>query len=403
MTFQLGVDRLIREKTLAAALKGKRVALLGHPASTTSDLCHSLDALSRLQGLKITAAFGPQHGMRGEKQDNMIESEDFLDPLLGIPVFSLYGEVRRPTAKMMATFDVILIDLQDVGTRIYTYVTTLLYIMEAAAQYQKSVWVLDRPNPVGRPIEGSILKKGFESFVGASPIPMRHGLTMGELALFFKSKHKLDVDLKVIAMKNYIMAKAPGYGWPVGSLSWVNPSPNIPTLCTARVFPGTVMLEGTNLSEGRGSTRPLQLFGAPQIDSLKILKEMRKRQSAWMKGCRIRPAFYEPTFHKFKGELCSGFQIHVDDEAYDHEKFKPYRLMALFFKVLHESQPGIFSWRQPPYEYEHERLPIDLLNGGPEIRHWVDDRAAQPGDLEKLLRKEEKAWSEERKDFLLYK
>lgn len=402
MMFLLGVDRLIAEKSLQSELKGKRVALVGHPASVTHDLCHSLDALSSMGTLQITSAFGPQHGMRGEKQDNMIESDDFQDPRWKIPVFSLYGRVRRPTAEMMDSFDVVLVDLLDVGTRIYTYVTTLLYIMEEAAKYKKAVWVLDRPNPAGRPIEGTILKPGFESFVGASPIMMRHGLTMGELALFFRKKHKLDVELKIIEMRGYDPTQGPGYGWPTGEIAWVNPSPNIPTLCTARAFPGTVMLEGTNLSEGRGTTRPLQMFGAPKIDAEAVLKEMHRRAPEWMKGCRVRTCYFEPTFHKFKGELCAGLQIHVDDPAYRHEEFKPYRQMLLFFKVLQNLQPALFAWRQPPYEYEKTRLPIDLLTGGSEARNWVDDPQARPEDLEKVLGPEEKQWAAERKEFLLY-
>ncbi len=400
---QLGIDRLIADKTLQKELIGRRIALLGHPGSVTKKLEHSLDALAKHTNIKLSSAFGPQHGMRGEKQDNMIESEDFLDPKLKIPVFSLYGEVRRPTAAMMDSFDVVLVDLQDIGTRIYTYLTTLLYILEESAKKKKAVWILDRPNPVGRPVEGTYLKKGWESFVGATEILMRHGLTMGELGLFLKKKHKLDVEVKVIKMEGYNPTEKPGYGWPAGKLSWVNPSPNIPTLCTARCFPGTVLLEGTNLSEGRGSTRPLQIFGAPGIDAEALLAEMKKTAPQFFDGCLVRPCFFEPTFHKFKGELCSGFQIHVDDEDfYQHEKFRPFRLMLLFFKTLQKTQPGIFKWRQPPYEYETTRLPIDLLNGGTEPREWVDDAQATPNDLDKILTRQETQWISERREFLLY-
>lgn len=397
-----GIDELLRNDELKKELRGKRISLLGHPASTTKTLEHSLDALANCSEIKLTSAFGPQHGMRGEKQDNMIESDDFIDPKLKIPVFSLYGTSRRPTATMMQSFDVVLVDLQDVGTRIYTYLTTLLYMLEEAAKQGKTVWVLDRPNPVGRPVEGTLLKSGWESFVGASPVLMRHGLTMGELAKFLVKKHKLNVELKVVAMKGYDMHAAPGYGWPTGELAWVNPSPNIPVLCSARCFPGTVLLEGTNLSEGRGTTRPLQIFGVPKMNSEKVLKRMFDLAPQWLEGCRVRPCHFEPTFHKFKGELCSGLQIHVDDPAYVHERFKPFRLMLLFFKTLREIHPDLFAWRQPPYEYENTRLPIDLLNGGTEPREWVDDVSAKPSDLEALLAREEKAWEVERKEFLLY-
>src|SRR4028118_2070539 len=258
-----GIDRLLGDAELRRELQGQRVALLAHPASVTRDLTHSLDALA-VSGLKVTAAFGPQHGLRGDKQDNMVESEDFTDPVHGIPVFSLYGEVRRPTGQSMGTFDVILIDLQDLGCRIYTFITTLLYVLEAAAQHGKAVWVLDRPNPAGRPIEGLKLLPGWESFVGAGPIPMRHGLTLGELGRWFVDHFKLDVDYRVIEMEGYAPDEGAGFGWPEDRV-WVNPSPNAANLNMARAYAGTVMLEGTTLSEGRGTTRPLELFGAPAL------------------------------------------------------------------------------------------------------------------------------------------
>ena len=236
-----------------------------HPASVTHDLVHSLDALAALKDIELVAAFGPQHGLRGDKQDNMVESSDFNDPVHGVPVFSLYGEVRRPTAAMMDCFDVLLVDLQDVGCRIYTFVTTLRYMLEAAAEHQKLVWILDRPNPVGRPVEGLRLRPGWESFVGAGPLPMRHGLTLGELAGWFIRTLRLDVEYQVVTMDGWNASGAPGYGWPLGERAWVNPSPNAANLWMARCYAGTVMLEGTTLSEGRGTTRPLELFGAPDL------------------------------------------------------------------------------------------------------------------------------------------
>ena len=227
---QFGIDRLIADPALRRPLAGRRIALLAHPASVTADLTHSLDALAALPEIKLSAAFGPQHGLRGDKQDNMVESPDFLDPQLGIPVFSLYGEVRRPTAAMMDSFDVLLVDLQDLGCRIYTFITTLRYVLEAAAQHGKAVWILDRPNPAGRPVEGLTLRDGWESFVGAGPMPMRHGLTMGELARWFVATLKLDVECEVIEMRDWQPEAGPGFGWPLDSRSWINPSPNAPNL-----------------------------------------------------------------------------------------------------------------------------------------------------------------------------
>ncbi|MDA0235353.1 MAG: DUF1343 domain-containing protein, partial [Proteobacteria bacterium] len=320
---RFGLERVLEEPALRRPLIGRRVALLAHPASVTRDLTHSLDALAALPELTLTAAFGPQHGLRGDKQDNMVESPDYTDPLLGIPVFSLYGEVRRPTAAMMDSFDVLLVDLQDLGCRIYTFITTLRYVLEEAARLGKSVWVLDRPNPAGRPVEGTLLRDGWESFVGAGPLPMRHGLTMGELAHWFVATLKLDVELRVIEMQGWDPDAAPGFGWPLGERSWVNPSPNAPNLWMARAYAGTVMLEGTTLSEGRGTTRPLELFGAPDVDARALVKEMRALAPEWLAGCVLRECWFEPTFHKHAARLCNGVHIHVEDPAhYDHAAFR---------------------------------------------------------------------------------
>ena len=297
---KFGIDRLLADPALRRPLEGKRIALLAHPASVTEDLTHSIDALIAL-GLNVTAAFGPQHGLRGDKQDNMVESDDFTDPAHNIPVFSLYGEVRRPTGQSMGTFDVLLVDLQDVGCRIYTFITTLLYVLEAAAKHGKQVWVLDRPNPAGRPVEGLTLRPGWESFVGAGPMPMRHGLTLGELGRWFVETMKLDVDYRVVEMVGYAPDSGPGFGWPPERI-WINPSPNAANLWMARAYAGTVMLEGTTLSEGRGTTRPLELFGGPDIDSAAILDEMRRLAPEWLEGCALRRIAFEPTFHKHDGE-----------------------------------------------------------------------------------------------------
>ncbi len=399
---KFGIDRLLEDPVLRKPLFGRRVALLAHPASVTRDLVHSLDALAGCDGIKLVAAFGPQHGLRGDKQDNMIESPDFNDPVHGIPVFSLYGQVRRPTTAMMDSFDVLLVDLQDVGCRIYTFITTLRYVLEAAAQHGKTVWVLDRPNPAGRPVEGLKLREGWESFVGAGPLPMRHGLTLGELARWFVKTLRLDVDCEVVTMDGWKPSRSPGYGWPLSERAWVNPSPNASNLSMARCYAGTVMLEGTTLSEGRGTTRPLELFGAPDLEPRALLAKMESVAPQWMRGCRLRDCWFAPTFHKYAGQLCAGIQIHVDDAGYDHDGFKPWRLIALALKRLRTLKPDYNLWRDFSYEYERDRLAIDLINGSDLLRRWVDDSAATPQDLDALAGADEAAWISERESVLLY-
>ena len=399
---KFGIDRFLEDAKIRKPLAGRRVALLAHPASVTRELVHSLDALAALKDIKLTAAFGPQHGLRGDKQDNMVESGDFHDPVHGIPVFSLYGEVRRPTASMLDSFDVLLVDLQDVGCRIYTFITTLRYVLEAAAQHKKVVWVLDRPNPVGRPVEGLRLRPGWESFVGAGSLPMRHGLTLGELAKWFVHTLRLEVMCEIVMMEGWKPAGAPGYGWPLGERTWVNPSPNASNLWMARSYAGTVMLEGTTLSEGRGTTRPLELFGAPDIDPRALLTKMQKLAPKWLRGCRLRECWFEPTFHKHAGKLCAGIQIHVDDPSYEHGSFRPWRLIALMLKSLRVLRPDYDVWRTFAYEYEHDRLAIDLINGGELLRQWVDDPEGKPDDLDRLANADEDSWREDRKAMLLY-
>jgi len=400
---KFGIDRVLQQSALRQSLNGRRVALLAHPASVTDDLTHSLDALARLPDIRLTAAFGPQHGLRGDKQDNMMESLDFNDPLLGIPMFSLYGKVRRPTPVMMDSFDVLLVDLQDLGCRIYTFITTLRYVLEAAAQFNKRVVVLDRPNPAGRPVEGLTLRPGWESFVGAGPLPMRHGLTMGELAMWFVRTLNLDVECEVLTMEGWAPGTGPGYGWPLGERTWINPSPNAPNLWMARCYAGTVMLEGTTLSEGRGTTRPLELFGAPDLEPRKLLVEMQHLAPQWLQGCRLRECWFEPTFNKHAGKLCAGVQIHVEDGAYDHDAFRPWRLMALAFKALRQQRPDYELWRDFQYEYEYDRLAIDLINGGELLRQWVDDPEATPDDLEALAVTDEAAWVAVQEEVMLYR
>ena len=396
-----GIDRLLADAGLRGRLEGRRVAVVAHPASITAHGGHTLDALAGA-GVDVVAALGPQHGLRGEKQDNMQESDDFRDPRLGIPVHSLYGRVRRPTAAMLAGCDVVIVDLQDVGCRVYTFLTTLRYVLEAAAEGGRAVWVLDRPNPAGRPVEGLRLEAGAESFVGAGPVPMRHGLTLGEFAGWFVHTLRLDVDWSVIPLAGWRPGAAPGYGWPLGERTWVNPSPNAATPWMPRCYPGTVLLEGTLLSEGRGTTRPLEQFGFPGLDGARWLAEMETLAPTWLAGCRLRPCWFAPTFHKHAGLLCGGLQIHVDDAAHAPALFRPWRLVAAALKAFRRLRPDEPLWRDFAYEYEFERLAIDVICGGPRLRQWVDDRTATAADLDAMVEPEEEAWRGERRPWLLY-
>jgi uncharacterized protein YbbC (DUF1343 family) len=402
MTTLFGIDRLLADPALRKPLEGKRVALLAHPASVTADLVHSVDALVAA-GIDVTAVFGPQHGVRGDLQDNMMESPDFTDPTYGMPVFSLYGEVRRPSGQSMHTFDVMLVDLQDLGCRIYTYVTTLLYVLEAAAQHGKAVWVLDRPNPAGRPVEGTRLLPGWESFVGAGPMVMRHGLTMGEMGHWFIRHFDLDVDYRVIEMAGW-EPEGPGFGWPVERV-WINPSPNAANLNMARAYAGTVMVEGATLSEGRGTTRPLELLGAPDIDAKAVIAEMQRIAPEWLAGCRLRDIWFEPTFHKHMKQLNNGIHIHAEGAWYDHAAFRPWRVQALGFKAIRSLYPDYPIWRGKDFKYEYtdDVLAIDVINGGPGLREWVDDAGANAGDLDALAMPDEAGWREEVEELLLYR
>lgn len=401
-----GIDRLLADPAMLTELQGRRVALVAHPASVTSDLVHSLDALIAA-GVNVTSAFGPQHGLKGDKQDNMVETADEMDPQYGIPIFSLYGEVRRPTGQMMSSADVFLFDLQDLGCRIYTFVTTLLYLLEEASKAGKEVWVLDRPNPAGRPVEGTMLVPGQESFVGAAPMPMRHGLTLGEMGQWFLEHFNLDVAYKVVAMEGWRPDEgggtvASGFGWPASRI-WVNPSPNAASVNMARCYAGTVMLEGTTLSEGRGTTRPLEvLFGAPDVDAKAVATEMVTFAPEWCEGVIMRDCWFEPTFHKHAGKLCNALMLHAEGPSYDYHAFKPWRMQALAFKAIRRLYPEYDLWRDFPYEYELNRLAIDVINGSPILREWVDDAAGMPDDLDNLASHDEAAWIASVKHHLLY-
>jgi len=400
--FRLGIDRLLADAGLRGPLAAKRCALLGHPASVTGDLTPTLDALAACDDVRLSCAFGPQHGMRGDKQDNMVESADFIDPIHRIPVYSLYGSVRRPTPEMLDAFDVLLVDLQDLGCRVYTYLTTLLYLLEDCAAAGKSLWVLDRPNPAGRPVEGMKLAPGQESFVGAAAVPMRHGLTLGEAARWYVAEKGLDVDLQVVEMEGYRPDAAPGFGWPLGTLTWVNPSPNASSLNMARCYSGTVLLEGTNLSEGRGTAVPLEVMGAPGLDVERILQLMEETAPDWLGGCKLRPCTFEPVHGKHAERTCDGIQIHATAPFYDPRRFRPLRLAALFLRAVRELHPEVDLWREPPYEYVADRPPIDVIGGGPALRVWVDSTEVEPAELGAALGRDERAWEETRAPFLLY-
>ncbi len=396
---KFGIDVLLEHSEPAPK---SRIGLVGHPASVTRAGEHSLDALIA-RGFNVTRAFGPQHGMRGDKQDNMIESQDYVDPRHNIPVISLYGEHRHPTDSMLEDIDLVLFDLQDVGCRIYTYISTLKYFLEACARTGTAIRVLDRPNPAGRPVDGLYLEPGQESFVGCDELPTRHGLTVAELARWLVWKNNLNVDLSIERLPAYDPDAAPGYGWPVQQRAWINPSPNASSLNMARCFAGTVLLEGTLLSEGRGTTTPLELVGAPGFPADEVVRELAMSVPEWLTGILLRPCYFEPTFHKHVSQTCRGLMIHTDDAGYDHHRFKPFRLIAGILKVLRRLRPGEEIWRFHEYEYELDRTPIDVINGGPFLRQWVDDENADFGDLAGRLDAEAQRWVDERAPFLIYK
>lgn len=391
-SFSFGLDNLLQN---VSALKGKRVGLVAHPASVTKSGAHSLDALVEL-GINISRAFGPQHGLRGDKQDNMVESEDFVDPKHNIPVISLYGQYRYPQPDMLEDLDVVLFDLQDVGCRVYTYITTLRYFISACADKDVDLWILDRPNPAGRPIDGLYLEDGEQSFVGCDILPMRHGLTVAELALWFADQ--LDcTPPTVVPMREYDPTLGPGFGWPTFSMPWINPSPNASSVNMARCFSGTVLLEGTTLSEGRGTTSALELIGAPDLPVEAILQQI---GSDW--GALLRPCYFTPTFHKHADALCAGIQLHTDYTKYDHENFKPFRLIATILKSLRKIAPEYDLWRHHDYEYEEDRNPIDVINGGTFLREWVDSDNMGPELLDQQLSATRAEWIAKREPYLLY-
>jgi len=375
---------------LGESLKGKRLGLLSNQASTDCNLRHSRDILLSHYGDQLTCLFSPQHGFFSEKQDNMIESDHAKDPVSGLPVFSLYGETRKPAASMFEHLDVLFIDIVDVGTRVYTFLYTMAYCMEAAAEYGKQIVVLDRPNPVGNAVEGNILQDDCTSFVGLYPIPMRHGMTFGELALFINKEFGIGADLQVIPMKGYkssMLFRDTGF-------PWVAPSPNMPTPETALVYPGQVIWEGTNCSEGRGTTLPFEFVGAPFWEHAPI---MEKLTATDLPGCYLRPLVFQPTSGKWVEQTCVGFQIHVTDA----DSFLSYRTSIALLQAVMLCYPEEFSYKEPPYEYEFERLPMDLILGDMALRKGLE-RGDSIMDLEKKWKPALDEFKEKRQKYLLY-
>ena len=357
---QTGLERFVASPPKWIA--GNRIGLLCNPASVDRHFHHARDLINRQFPGQLKALYSPQHGFYAEKQDNMVESEDMIDPVLNIPVFSLYGRIRVPGKKMFDPIDILIVDLQDVGTRVYTFIYTMSHCMEAAKSYGKKVLVLDRPNPVnGAIIEGNCLSPEYASFVGRYPIPMRHGLTIGELSLLFNNEYGIGSDLEVVPMKGWNRAMF----FRDTGLPWVPPSPNLPTPESAMVYPGQVLWEGTNVSEGRGTTQPFEIFGAPFIDTDLVLSHLGGNR---LPGATLRQIVFEPTSNKWEGDTCNGFQIHITDPY----ELKPYittiRLLQAF-SFLHKNH---FKWKLPPYEYEYKQLPIDLIIGDKEIRQRIE-------------------------------
>jgi len=371
--------------------KGARLGLLSHPASISANLENARELIARSFPGQLQVLFSPQHGLLGEKQDNMISSADSIDPLLKLPVISLYGPRLAPPLDSLEIVDTVLVDLQDVGTRVYTFAATLAKMMEAAAAAGVKVAVLDRPNPIGgEQVEGNLLRPEWASLVGPYPLPMRHGLSLGELARYYNATQRIGCDLEVIPARGW---RRGDYGDATG-LPWVLPSPNLPTLDSAVVYPGQVLLEGTNLSEGRGTTRPFELFGAPFLEPARIKARL---AALPLPGVVLREASFEPTFHKWAGELCRGFQLHVTDRR----SFKPYFTTLALLGVIRELYPEDFAWRQPPYEYETERRPIDLLTGDAGIREGLD-KGTPVLELEAGWQKELGEFLDVRQEFLIY-
>ncbi len=379
------------DKLWPSDLKAARVGLVVHPASVNSRLEHAIPVCMRSKKFKLTALFGPQHGILGQTQDNMVEWEGFRDPVTGLPVYSLYGKTRKPRPEMLANIDALVIDLQDVGSRYYTFIWTLDLCMQACHEAGKQIVVLDRPNPIaGHITEGPMLDPKFSSFVGLRPLPVRHGMTIGEISAYLRDTCYPGLDHRVIPMQGWKRK----LWFDQTRLPWVIPSPNMPTLDTALVYPGMCLFEATNISEGRGTTRPFEIFGAPFIHPETLVSALKEFK---LPGVVFRPMSFRPTFQKHAGLLCGGAQIHVTDR----EKFKPFKTGVAILKAIHDTYPREFKWNQPPYEYEEVLLPIDILAGSSRLRKDIES-GKDLDEMEKWWKEETKAFEKIRKKYLLY-
>lgn len=372
-TTQTGLENLCRNPLKLE--KSCRLGLLANPASVDRNFQHASRLINKLYPGQLKALFSPQHGFYAEKQDNMVESDHAIDPAFKIPIFSLYSNTRKPTKEMMDQIDLLIIDIQDVGTRVYTFIYTISYCLEAAALFKKQVVILDRPNPLGGvEVEGNILEEKFSSFVGRYPIPMRHGLTVGEIALLFNRNQKIGANLKVIPMENWTRKMQ----FSDTGLPWIAPSPNLPTQASASVYPGQVIFEGTNVSEGRGTTQPFELFGAPFMESSRILSTI----GADIPGATLRPVNFQPCSGKWQNQVCHGFQIHVTSP----QEYRPYKTSLMVLQKIIQLWPDKFQWKEPPYEYEYNKRPIDLILGSSSLA----DQIEQMGNLDAI----ETSWEE---------
>jgi len=392
----IGAEVFLRDLKWIQNIKSKKISYLGHAASVTQKGELVLNLLLQNHNLHISSVLSPQHGFTSVKQANMVTSEN--SQLHHLPIFSLYSEqTRRLTPEIKNSFEVLLVDLQDVGCRIYTYLSTLFYLIEDC-ETDKTIIILDRPNPLGRTIEGNFLNLDFKSFVGVASLPMRYGLTLGEAALWFKHSRNLKTDLQIVPMKSY----DPQRPWPPQK-PWIEPSPNMTSLSCAQCYPGTVLLEGTCISEGRGTTKPLEVFGHPNMKTTEIYKFMNHRGSDFLKGCFLREKEFEPMFDKFKNQICSGFQIHLDSVWANKGTFRPYRLISLFLKAFHHIHPDIIWKLKPPYEYEFTKLPIDIISGNENLKKWIESEQMSISEWDNRLLEDEFKWEKDRKEFLIYK